>query len=717
MKKLNCKNASIVFILLMILFTLFNSFLVYYNPERQGLKISALSEEIPEINLSTLPQINLPELNKTWYDPKIEMIIITPHDTNFVNAVTPLANWKNKKGVKTIIFSNFSKYDGKDNAEKIRNLIKHYFIKENLKWVLLAGDAQDNLIPIRYVYNPDVVEISGQTEYDDYDDYYKPTDFYYADLNGTWDEDGDGKWGESPKYNDNGVDEIEWTPDVYVGRFPADDDFELSLMANKTLNYETKPTIGDWMNRMLLAGGVSSYKKLNTPDEDEARLTQYIWHNYTIYAMNFTHLIKTTSSFTPLTPPPPNKQKALNSTSFKSEFNKGYSTVIFAGHGDPTQLTDASSTIFYSNTDAQFAKNINMPSLFYADACTVSPYDQGDNSIGELLFKHPSEGAIGFIGAMRVSWYFEGDTNLEKVNRGNAKLFWQQFFEEKKFQQGKALYDSKVAYLHSVYFTSGRTSINYEYQRKNVLTYNLLGDPELDIYTNKPVLAMKVYNNTYYEGQLVSVVILDTKGNPVPNARVHLTSKDGKYFTCYADENGLAKFRLLPQAGETYNVTITGHNLIPSYFNFTTVQDRDKPKLISLDFYPTQPSISDNIKFYIKASDNQSGLESVFILISDNNFESFKYYQLSNGFNENFNNFNFILPKLKPGDYSFAIVLRDFTNKMSMYFEKNYNFSIPTTLTDAIIPVAFTMIFGLIGVSFAWIYLGIHNSKKRETGI
>ncbi|MHA1678980.1 MAG: C25 family cysteine peptidase, partial [Promethearchaeota archaeon] len=131
MKKLNCKNASIVFILLMILFTLFNSFLVYYNPERQGLKISALSEEIPEINLSTLPQINLPELNRTWYDPKIEMIIITPNDTNFVNAVTPLANWKNKKGVKTIIFSNFSKYDGKDNAEKIRNLIKHYFIKEN----------------------------------------------------------------------------------------------------------------------------------------------------------------------------------------------------------------------------------------------------------------------------------------------------------------------------------------------------------------------------------------------------------------------------------------------------------------------------------------------------------------------------------------------------------------------------------------------------------
>jgi len=41
-------------------------------------------------------------------------------------------------------------------------------------------------------------------------DYYKPTDYYYADLNGSWDSDGDGRWGEAPQDNTHSIDEISW---------------------------------------------------------------------------------------------------------------------------------------------------------------------------------------------------------------------------------------------------------------------------------------------------------------------------------------------------------------------------------------------------------------------------------------------------------------------------------------------------------------------------
>ncbi|MFX0104779.1 MAG: C25 family cysteine peptidase, partial [Candidatus Hodarchaeota archaeon] len=106
------------------------------------------------VNPSIIPEIDYASLNDLWYNPKIEMLIITPNITSFIDAVKPLMDWKNEKGVKTVILSNFSLYEGRDDAEKIRNMIKLYYENENIQWVLLAGDAQSNLIPIREVYNP-----------------------------------------------------------------------------------------------------------------------------------------------------------------------------------------------------------------------------------------------------------------------------------------------------------------------------------------------------------------------------------------------------------------------------------------------------------------------------------------------------------------------------------------------------------------------------------
>ncbi|MFX1480498.1 MAG: C25 family cysteine peptidase, partial [Promethearchaeota archaeon] len=250
-----------------IYFLIFSS--IFINPLNLGIIIKKkaefsfnnnfqLNSSVPYINLSKLPPIDYKSIYEEWYHTKIEMLIITPDNESFINAVKPLEEWKNEKGVKTIILSNFSLYNGRDKAEKIRNMIKDFYQQENIQWVLLAGDATEDLIPTRYVYNPDTVEYGG-SEYNGYDEYYKPTDYYYADLSGSWDDDGDGNWGESSKYNSQGKDEINWVPEVYVGRFPASTALELEIMVNKSLNYEKNPYMGEWMNQMLLAGGISSY--------------------------------------------------------------------------------------------------------------------------------------------------------------------------------------------------------------------------------------------------------------------------------------------------------------------------------------------------------------------------------------------------------------------------------------------------------------------------
>ena len=676
--------------------------------DRQNNLINLKIATTPVINTSQLPEINYSALNALWNNQKIEMLIIV-NDSSFVSAATPLMDWKNEKGVKTIILSNYSDYEGRDKAEKIRNMIKDFYEKENIQWVLLAGDAEDDLIPIREVYNPDVVVVGGESEYSSWDDNYKPTDFYYADLTGSWDDNNNSVWGESAEYNGE-IDEISWVPEVYVGRLPADNPYELSVMINKSLKYEEDPYPGDWMNKMLLAGAISS----TSPPEDEARLTEYIWENYVIDEMNFTHLAKTTSSFTPSIPLYPNMLNTLNDTSFRTEFNSGYSTVIIAGHADPTQITDNTVPYsYYSNADALSSINVDMPSLFYADACTTSSYDQGDYSIGERLITNADSGAIGYIGGLRVNWYFDYDENLEKLNRANAKLFWKEFFAEKKFQQGRALYDSKLTYMNSDYFRRGDASMVQEWQRKNMLTYNLLGDPELDVYTKVPVEVPNYFTGNIYEGQCISFQVKDNLNRIVPRARINLRTLSGRYRTVYADIEGFIDFRLPAEANENYSVIITGHNVIPSYFNFTTLPDVDIPNLIDVNQTPLNPTATDNLLFTFNAIDNHSGIESVFFLVSKNNFSDFSLHRLFNDFNENKQEFNITLNKLEPGEYSYLVITRDYTNKTSIFYEEDFSFTIPKPFMDYVLIISSIMIVGLVGISIAVIVIGMKKHKEN----
>jgi hypothetical protein len=667
--------------------------LIYLDSSEEDISTSGYSD----VDLSFIPEIDYNSLNELWYEPKIEMLIISPNQSDFIDALKPLRDWKNEKGVKTIILSNFSAYPGTDGQEKIRNMIKSYYEEENVQWVLLAGDAENSLIPIREVYNPDVLrDGEGKTETVG-GEYYKPTDFYYADLTESWDNDNDGKWGEAPQDNSYGIDEISWIPEVYVGRFPADNANELEIMINKTLKYEKNPEIGEWMNKMLLAGGISDFPLGSDPDgEYESRLTNYIIQNYANSIINYSHLIE--------------EQGNLTRPLLISNFNSGHSTVLLAGHSSPTTYYRNPSTAGYYSSDASASTNNHMPSLVYIDACSTSSYDINDNSIGETLIKRMDAGAIGVIGGLRVTWYYENDENLEKLNRGNAKLFWKEFFQQKKFQQGRALYDSKVSYINSDYYKGGIAHPNAE--RKNLLTYCLLGDPELDIYTNTPKLVKNPFTKNIYEAQLVSITINDINNEIVPYARIHLTSLDGKYHTVYADENGIAKFRLPKQAYETYNVTITGHNLIPSYFNFTTLPDDIEPIVIDIECIPNNPSTSDTIYFNLDINDNYSGIDCVYLFLSRNNFENHTYYRLSNSFLENENRFIVTLDKIYPGVYSYFIVARDYANNTIVFYTETFKFSVPRPLTEYVLIISLIGIITIAGVSIFIVYKGIKKYSR-----
>jgi len=252
----------------------------------------------------------------------------------------------------------------------------------------------------------------------------------------------------------------------------------------------------------------------------------------------------------------------------------------------------------------------------------------------------------------------------------------------------------------------------FECHRKNILTYCLLGDPELDIYTDKPTEAQNPFTDFYPEGHFISTTIRNSNNMKVPFARVHLKTDDGKYRTIYADENGLVNFRLPPQEDEIYNVTITGHNLVPSYFNFSTIANNYKPEIISTTWFPESPSILDNICFNITAFDNHSDIECVFLLLFNNNFEDYSYYRISNDNYHDLITLEYELNKLDPGDYSFAFFIRNYANNSNILYNESFKFTIPKPLMDYVLIVVLTMIISFVGISFFVILKGLRKQKN-----
>ena len=111
-----------------------------------------ISIDYEAIHGSILTEIK-PGYRKEWYEEQIDMLFIVPN--GYEQVIANLSIWKTQKGVpnKIINQSVYTQYSGRDKAEQLRNCIKDYYEKYGIKWVLLVGDT--DLIPIRYVYNPD----------------------------------------------------------------------------------------------------------------------------------------------------------------------------------------------------------------------------------------------------------------------------------------------------------------------------------------------------------------------------------------------------------------------------------------------------------------------------------------------------------------------------------------------------------------------------------
>ncbi len=253
-----------------------------------------------------------------------DLMIIAP--SSFSDYVQPLIEHKENHGVATMMLTTeeiYSKYNGRDEQEKIKYAIKDAVEEYGIKYVLFVGAMKGQrlhkwYVPVRYTHLDD--NSSWETGY--------ISDLYYADLykyeDGNvvfddWDSNGNGKFAEWDAYH---KDVLDLYPDVYVGRLACRYPWEVKTMVDKIITYENNAGNSNWFRRMVVIGGDSF------PDQDIG--TDYIEGQVECdqalsYMDGFEHVrVYVEGGDVEFTP-----------ENAEEEISQGEGFVYFSGHGNP----------------------------------------------------------------------------------------------------------------------------------------------------------------------------------------------------------------------------------------------------------------------------------------------------------------------------------------------------------------------------------------------
>jgi hypothetical protein len=175
------------------------------------------------------------------------------------DTLADLAAEKNGRGITTLIKTTeeiYTEYTGADDPEKVRNFIKDMYENHGTEYVLLAGDA--DLSVVGGETEPVIVPVRGLWGDIDYGGVEEnlSSDIYYACLDGDFNADMDGVYGEPS-------DDPDLLAEVAVGRAPVDSCTEVQNFVAKTLAY--RGSTDAYLKNVWMAGeyiGPDSYGKM-----------------------------------------------------------------------------------------------------------------------------------------------------------------------------------------------------------------------------------------------------------------------------------------------------------------------------------------------------------------------------------------------------------------------------------------------------------------------
>jgi hypothetical protein len=500
--------------------------LIYQPSEKKPLSFSHRSRRVEEIYSKTVKEMVInPEetdlipqrLLSPIQESEVEYVIITT--SGFATSFQPLADWKTAKGVPAEIYTVdwiTTNYSGVDTQEQLRNFIRDMYQNHGTIWVLLGGDV---------AYLPHRIAWAFYDEGGWNDEI--PADYYYSDLDSNWNADGDTIYGEWD-------DEVDMYPDVFVGRFPADNLSQIFNFINKTLEYEVTPPL-DYTLNILLTGEVL----WGSPYTPGGVLKDYIDSAFIpdLFDSTITKLYQSLGN--------------LNRNSFRDAFNSGQNIINHYGHGNVTGFGIGQD--WWDTSDMSALINAPNHSVLYTLSCLSNAFDFSD-CLGESFINNINGGGVTYIGNSRNGWAAPGNPT-----EGSAPKLDRRFFEE-LFVNGNYHVGKTLSHAKAYYASSAQSN---QYLRWTLYALNLLGDPELPVWTNIPVQPVVSYPEKILTGTQIFEVLVENNETPVEQALVCLSNNPDLYLRETTSEQGIATFNFeASDTGEIY-IVVTAHDCLP----------------------------------------------------------------------------------------------------------------------------------------------------------
>jgi hypothetical protein len=364
------------------------------------------------------------------------MIIITDQDIRA--PMDTLAAWRTEAGLLTEVVdvSDVLTWPGVDDPERIRNYIIDRVAADGIDYVLLGGDTK--YIPCRYAFALTYETGGGRDD-------SLPCDLYYADLDGSWNLDGDDVWGEV-------ADSVDLYPDVLVGRAPVENLDEAWAFVDKIRAYETAD-ITEHMHRALMIAMVM----WEDPYTDGGVLCDYVVDNY---VPGFYDVERQYES-----------EGYYGSGLAVAALSSGTNYLDITAHG----WIDGAGCLGISDVES-----VNSYGRFFgmaaSDGCWTAAFDF--DAVAEHFVTNPLGCGVSYIGNSSYGWGSPGNPLYGYSDRMTIELF-KALFEDPSNSLGGVIADAKVSFV-----PFSREANTYRCLQYMV---NLLGDPSMVTYRMGPI--------------------------------------------------------------------------------------------------------------------------------------------------------------------------------------------------------------------------------------
>ncbi len=449
----------------------------------------------------------------------VDCVIVTSDD--LAPEFERLAAWHDLLGVRTVVRTVAwieSRYPGSDAPERIRNFLRDAYRQWGTVYALLGGDP--GVVPIRSLQYDWLWAYTAETSDE------IPVDCYYSNLDGTWNADGDARFGEAGSGGqDDGIDAY---ADMLVGRAPVGRLEDARAFVDKTILYTRGGKPGDWYDRAVFMAQIV----FALPEFDGAEFAEQILEEFPADYEKI-RLYQKYESYDGAIP-----ETLENCLAY---MNQGAGIVSHIGHGDFFRLNLGDEMMWRWQVDSLS----NDSTFFFMYMMNCASANPDVESIAKNFIRNPAGGAVALIG------------NQVFAAPRNGLALEQSFFEM-LFGSDNVTLGVVSTIPRQLYALPSR---NYPWW--TYLNSILYGDPCIRLWEAKPGSLEVTGAGTMALGDSLYDVTVEDGAAGVEGAVVVLAGRHGEYGAALTDAAGRASVRFRPRGTGDVDLVVSRDGYLP----------------------------------------------------------------------------------------------------------------------------------------------------------